>query len=89
MEGKTLVRIGAAAFAGLAITAAAIEVTREEKPVVPVTVEEFTAPADPLRDALVRCQFMGEAATRDPACLKVWAENRRRFLGTPPAQGER
>lgn len=89
MEGKTLARIGAAVFAGIAITAAAIEMTREEKPVVPVTVEVSTATADPLRDALARCQFMGEAATRDPACLKIWAENRRRFLGTPPTPGAR
>ncbi len=80
MEGKTLARIGAAMFAGIAITAAAIEITRDEKPVVPVEVEVSTAPADPLRDALLRCQFMGEAATRDGACLRAWAENRRRFL---------
>ncbi len=85
MEGKTLARIGAAAFAGIAIAAAAIEMTREEKPGVPVTVEVSTAPADPMREALVRCRFMGEAATRDPGCLKTWADNRARFLGMEPA----
>ncbi|GAA4218938.1 hypothetical protein GCM10022253_20160 [Sphingomonas endophytica] len=85
MQGKTLARIGAAAFAGIAITAAAIEMTRKEKPVVPVTVDVSTAPADPLREALARCQFMGEAATRDPGCLKTWADNRARFLGKSTA----
>ena len=89
MEGKTLARIGAAAFAGIAITAAAIEMTREEKPAVPVVVEVSTAPADPLREALARCRFMGEAATREPGCLKTWADNRARFLGTSPAAGAR
>ncbi|MEH3117270.1 MAG: putative entry exclusion protein TrbK-alt [Methylorubrum populi] len=87
MEGKTLARIGAAMFAGIAITAAAIEMTREEKPVVPVTVEVSTGPVDPLREALARCRLMGEAATRDPGCLKTWADNRARFLGTSPTSG--
>ncbi len=88
MEGKTLARIGAAAFAGIAIAAAAIEMTREEKPVVPVTVEVTTGPVDPMREALARCRFMGEAATRDAGCLNTWDENRRRFLGTSsPLQG--
>lgn len=87
MEGKTLARIGAAMFAGIAITAAAIEMTREEKPVVPVTVEVSTAPADPMREALARCRFMGEAATRDAGCLKTWADNRARFLGTSSSEG--
>ena len=88
MEGKTLARIGAAAFAGIAVTAAAIEATREERPVVPVTVEVSTGPVDPMTEALARCRFMGEAATRDSDCLKTWDENRRRFLGTSsPSQG--
>ncbi|HJO67404.1 MAG TPA: putative entry exclusion protein TrbK-alt [Sphingomonas sanguinis] len=89
MEGKTLARIGAAAFAGIAVTAAAIEMTREEKPVVPVTVEVTTAPIDPMREALARCQFMGEVAPRDSGCLKTWAENRRRFLGLEPVAAPR
>ncbi|MBM3927545.1 MAG: conjugal transfer protein TrbK [Sphingomonadales bacterium] len=89
MEGKTLVRIGAAAFAGIAVTAAAIEATREEKPMVPVTVEVSTAPPDPMREALARCRFMGEAATSDAMCLKAWADNRARFLGTSPTSGAR
>ncbi|MEK9212937.1 putative entry exclusion protein TrbK-alt [Sphingomonas sp. 2378] len=81
MEGKTLARVGAAAFVGIAIAAAAIEMMREGKPVVPVTVEVSTAPVNPMREALARCRFMGEAATRDPGCLRTWADNRDRFLG--------
>ncbi|ABI61958.1 Conjugal transfer protein trbk [Granulibacter bethesdensis] len=65
-----------------------------QKPVVPVTTEVSTAPADPMREALARCRFMGEVATRDPGCLKTWADNRRRFLGleraaAPQPNGER
>jgi conjugative transfer region protein TrbK len=52
---------------------------------------EDDAPATRLRDPgggrhaeLVRCRDLGMAAADDAACLKVWAENRRRFLGAPP-----
>jgi len=82
MEGKTLARIGAIVFVAVAITATAVEMTRkEEAPVAPVAVAAAPAAADPLRDDLTRCQLLGEAAERDPSCLRTWAENRRRFLG--------
>lgn len=82
MEGRTLARIGAVVFVAVAVTATAVEMTRkEEAPPVPVIVTVSAAPADPLRVALERCQFLGEAAARDEACLRTWAENRRRFLG--------
>lgn len=32
---------------------------------------------------LARCQTLGRKAEDDPHCLAVWAENRRRFFGTP------
>ena len=32
------------------------------------------------RQALKRCQDLGEAAIHDATCLKAWAESRRRFL---------
>ena len=44
--------------------------------------------ADPLAVEYSRCLALGEAGSRDEACLRLWAENRRRFLkpsATPPA----
>lgn len=83
MDGQTLARIGAIAFVAIAITVAVIDLSRkQEAPVqlVPMEVQGANTP-DPLQAELARCTGMGEAATRDAACLKAWAENRRRFLG--------
>src|SRR3546814_12549124 len=81
MDGKTLARLAAIVFVAVALTATAIEMTREED--VPAAVPSVT-PADdtcPLRTELTRCQQLGEAATRDPFCLRAWADNPRRALG--------
>jgi conjugative transfer region protein TrbK len=85
MDGKMLARLIAVIFVAFAVTATAIDMARRDeprssRPSVPVAIE---AP-DPHRQALARCQEMGEAAGADADCLAVWAENRRRFLG----QGE-
>jgi conjugative transfer region protein TrbK len=81
MDGKMLARIAAVVFIGVAITATAIELTRkEEEPEVRVLSRDHPGDTAPLRSGLRRCRDMGEAATRDPACLKVWAANRDRFL---------
>jgi len=84
MDGKTLARIGAVAFAGAAIAATAVEMNR------PADRQDDQAPQarpavkrDPLRAELARCSQLGEAGARDLACLRIWAENRRRFLGQP------
>ncbi len=88
MDGKMLARLGAVVFVAVAITATAIELTRkgEEPPARPER-PAGTSSADPLRYELRRCQRLGEAATRDPACLRAWADNRERFLapGSSPA----
>ena len=39
---------------------------------------------DPLSIEFARCLALGEAGARDDACLRAWADNRRRFL-TPNA----
>ncbi|MAS14755.1 MAG: conjugal transfer protein TrbK [Nitratireductor sp.] len=84
MDGKMLARLGAVVFVGVAITATVIELTRKsEEPQVRTLVHERDD-TDALRQVLRRCRDMGEAATRDPACLDVWAENRDRFLGQSP-----
>jgi len=86
MEGKVLARIAAIIFVAVAITAAIIEMTREEEigpaPAVPV----LQPPTDPLRFGQRRCQELGEAAANDATCLRVWSQTRDRFLGRAPAQ---
>ncbi len=89
MDGKTLARLGAVVFVAVAITATAIEMTRkEEAPDAWPSGRATATQADPLRDELIRCQVLGEAGPRDPACLRAWAENRSRFLapGARPAE---
>ncbi len=81
MDGKLLARIGAIAFVAIAITATAIELTREEQGNArPSAVPAVAAAADPHRAELIRCQRLGEAGPRDAACLRAWAESRERFL---------
>ncbi|HEY9579523.1 MAG TPA: putative entry exclusion protein TrbK-alt [Rhizorhapis sp.] len=89
MDGKTLARLGAVVFVAVAITATAIEMSRkEEAPEAWPSGRTTQTPTDPLRDELIRCQALGEAGPRDPACLRAWAENRNRFLapGARPAE---
>ena len=79
MDMKMLARAGALAFVLVAIFATAIEFGREEDASPPIPHAPGAA-ADPLRCELVRCQLLGVAGTRDTACLRAWAENRRRFM---------
>ncbi len=79
MDMKMLARLGAVAFGTVAILATAFELGREENE----PSQQSTAPdtaADSLRGELVRCQLLGEAGIRDSACLRAWAESRRRFI---------
>jgi len=85
MDGKVLARIAAIIFVAVAITAAIIEMTREETAGPVSAAPSFQPAADPLREELRRCQQMGEEATRDAECLRVWSENRDRFLDRTPA----
>ena len=84
MDGKMLARLGAVVFVGVVITATVIELTRKpEEPQVRTLVHERDD-TDALRQVLRRCRDVGEAATRDPTCLDVWAKARDRFLGRGP-----
>lgn len=81
MDGKILARIGAIGFVALAITATAIELSRKDEPPLYRSVAAATETGtDPLKSELRHCQQLGEAGTRDPACLQAWADNRDRFL---------
>jgi len=86
MEGKVLARIAAIVFVAVALTAAMIEMTREEIPEPAPSAPSLTRQVDPLREGQRRCQEMGEAAANDVECLGIWAESRDRFLGRTPAQ---
>ncbi|MBN9237032.1 conjugal transfer protein TrbK [Mesorhizobium hungaricum] len=90
MDGKLFARIGAIVFVAVAVTATAIEMTRkEEEPASPFAGPAVVAAADPLRAELIRCQRLGEAGPRDPACLSAWAESRERFLARGARPGAR
>jgi conjugative transfer region protein TrbK len=81
VDTKLLARIGAVAFVAVAITATVIELTRkEERPEAAPARPAQAGAADPLPAELLRCQSLGEAGPRDTACLRAWAESRRRFL---------
>ena len=78
-------RLGAVVFVGVAITATAIELTRkDEEPEVRTLPLRPGVDVDALQRQLRGCRDMGEAAIRDPACLKLWAANRDRFLRQNP-----
>ena len=74
-------RAGAIGFAVLALAASVFEVSREgggsEEPA------SSKAFRDPLAAELERCNAATPSGTRDDACERAWAENRRRFLGGP------
>ncbi len=84
LDASAWPRIGAVAFAVLAITASALQLGRgrEEEPTRPV--REATAP-DYLASELERCRTVAPSAPRDEACERAWAERRRRFLGVKTA----
>ena len=88
MDSKLLARIGAIVFVAIAITMTAIELARAPEPMREAAAPVAETPAtDQLLIELRRCQSLGQAGASDPACLRAWAENRRRFLapGARPA----
>ena len=88
MEMKMLARLGALVFVAVAILATAVEFGRKEVEPSPLPSASSGEP-DPLRAELVRCQMLGEEGIRDTACLRAWAENRRRFMAPGARSMER
>ncbi|MDG4887843.1 MULTISPECIES: putative entry exclusion protein TrbK-alt [unclassified Mesorhizobium] len=82
MDGKTLVRITAPIFVAIAVTATAVEMTRKEDKSGSAVLEAPGTSRSPLREGFRHCQVLGEAALRDSGCLRLWAEQRDRFLGS-------
>lgn len=85
MDGKLLARLGAVVFVAIAITATAIEMTRNEGAPAEEPARLSEPVRDPLREAQRRCQQLGQSAASDTDCMRVWAETRDRFLGRAPA----
>jgi conjugative transfer region protein TrbK len=89
VDTKLLARIGAVIFVAIAITMTAIELSRDPEAGrhEARVARPAAASADPLMAELQRCQMLGQAGATDPTCLRVWGENRRRFLapGARPA----
>ena len=88
MEGSVFARIAAIVFIAIAITAAVVEMSRDEAGQAARPASLVAPAADPLRAEQRRCQELGEAAASDPGCLAVWAETRDRFLGRDRTGGE-
>lgn len=87
MDLRTLARLGALVLLVVAVMAAAFELRRDGAPKIAVT-DTGRPESDPFATELLRCRDLGAAAANDLSCRKVWAENRRRFLGPsarPPA----
>jgi conjugative transfer region protein TrbK len=86
VDTKLLARIGAIVFVAIAITMTAIQMRDTPKVSADPEVVFIDEPdTNPLRSELARCSGIGEVGASDPACLRAWAENRRRFL-TPGAR---
>lgn len=81
MDGSVLARIAAIIFVAVAITAAVVEMSREEEGQAVRPAPVAAPDVDALRAEQRRCQELGEAAASDRDCLAVWAEIRDRFLG--------
>jgi conjugative transfer region protein TrbK len=86
--GKGLMLAGAAMILTLIIVGATGDMGRDDH--VAITPPPAATAAHPQQAALERCQSLGEAASKDAACLALWAETRRRFLtpSPPPSEGE-
>jgi conjugative transfer region protein TrbK len=80
MDSKIVARMIAALALGAAMTAAFMALRGNGS-------QDASSPrsahpgGEPARIELARCRDIGMAAIEDEACRKVWAENRRRFLG--------
>lgn len=81
MNGKTLARVGAAVFVGLAAAMTLVQLRTEAAPPVERSDTVWIPDGDPLPARLRTCAQMGELALSAPDCRAAWAEKRRRFFG--------
>lgn len=81
MTSALAFRLAAIGFALLALLVAALQTRHPAPATAPVATAPVTNVVDPARAELERCQGLGESGAREPACLRAWADQRRRFLG--------
>jgi conjugative transfer region protein TrbK len=81
MTSALTFRLAAIGFALLALLVAALQTRHGAPPPAPGSTAPATSAIDPARAELERCQGLGDAGAREPACLRAWADQRRRFLG--------
>lgn len=81
MDRKFLARTGAAAFVGIAIAMALVQLREEPRPSAELGQEAWIPDGDPLPAQLRACSALGELALSSPDCRAAWAEKRRRFFG--------
>ena len=81
MTSALTFRLAAIGFALLALLAAALQTRHRAPPIAPLATVPAANVVDPARVDLERCQGLGESGAREPACLRAWADQRRRFLG--------
>jgi conjugative transfer region protein TrbK len=86
MDAPRIFRFAAAGFVILAIALTGLQLRRPPPPdpPPPTPAAATLPPPGPRAAELIRCQGLGEAGARDPACLAAWAESRQRFLGLTP-----
>lgn len=81
METKTLARITAVAFIGVAMTLAALQTQRvPTAPSATLAMPFDNKDTHDLSAELQRCQAIGANGANDARCLQAWAENRSRFF---------
>jgi len=81
MQTKWFVRAGAGLFVAIVATVSVLEMGEGSRQVAPARGDaSIGTAADPLRAELLHCQAIGQAGASNAACLRAWAENRRRFL---------
>ncbi|UBS33802.1 putative entry exclusion protein TrbK-alt [Altererythrobacter sp. N1] len=89
MDIKLFARIAAIALAAVAITLGLLRMREPPPPPPdPATIAKYVPPVDPLRGELRRCQAIGVDAASDRDCMRAWAQNRRRFLGSDAQSSE-
>jgi conjugative transfer region protein TrbK len=89
MSARLTFRLGAIGLAVLAITVAILQ-ARHQTSAPPASTPPIAAGRTPPdRRALEHCQVLGAAGAEDPECLRLWADQRARFLGVPPTRQDR
>ena len=91
MNRRMLARTATIVVAAIVVTAVALGLAGNMEPVPLASRPVIQSDHNALREGQRRCQRLGQKASDDAGCLRVWAETRDRFLGrtdpTPQTTG--